>query len=234
VPVCSLPTIPDQAPFSPSASRLPSDDLDEIADWSEDNYRSWWESLSDDEKIAVNVYKSGNYGEINSYLRGLANYDKTIYVPAINESIPIENLVANLDTAMKKAVIPEDMVVRRYVDRYAFEDMLGTSADQYAYWFEDPSDRFIGTVFADDAFTSTSMSSEFVWGGGQGVELEIYVRAGMHGFVEDPSLFIHGNGISREAEMLLDRGIRFRIISMEVEKGAGAYTIKKMILEAIP
>lgn len=166
----------------PSASR----------EWEGKASEGWSKSLSSDERDAIQSYTSSGYHEINESLRSGGKKDPR---------------VKDLDSAIGKSTIPEDVVVYR-----------GGAIDQ----------RFAkaGSVVQDKAFVSTSLQSYYAESYGhrlptetrrklteQGKEVAIWkinVKKGSKGAVLGKESSNLGEG-----EVMLPRGSKFKVTKVE-------------------
>ena len=197
-------------------------EMEDAQTWGTIESDDWWFELDDETQKAFSLYKSGNYGVINDALRGGSRMTDEA-----------ASSIARMDAALDTASLSEDVVAVRHIDKYAFNDMFGTTKADYefgGFWKEDPR-RFVGATFGDDAYTSTSMSSDFTWGD---IPMEVRVPRGYQAAYLDPAMF-NGSSLlgSHECELLLKRGTRFRIVGMDTELDQGAHEITKLILEVI-
>ena len=109
--------------------------LDKMLD---DKYASWYDSLTDDEKLAIKRYTGHGYGSINGYIRS-GVYDST----SKYSEEQIQTFIKNLDSAIGKQEITQPMNVYRYVGT----DVFGT----------DDLSKLVGTTFTDKGYMSTTI-----------------------------------------------------------------------------
>ena len=120
--------------------------LNQAHAWGEKNYSEWLNSLSIKEKQAVIDYTGDDYWNINSYLRGNSN--------SLHNIDP--NKISEIQSALTKAKLPEDIVVYRGTDMNAIENVL--KFDKYGEIMN--IDGIVGKVIKDDAFMSTAILKE--------------------------------------------------------------------------
>lgn len=125
-------------------------DLGEMETWTDD----WLKAISEKEKNSIVTYTSNAYRDMNEYLRGQRS--STMY----------EKEIEAARTALSKASLPKDVVVRRGSDYNMLNDLgLGNITPQN-------KDRVIGALVHDKGFVSTSPSS----GGGFSGSIEYVIK----------------------------------------------------------
>lgn len=150
-------------------------------------------ALSREERRAVDDYTGTDFRVINNHLRGQKLFGK---VPKPSHKLlsgkTIKQTVAELDSAMAKSVIPEDVILYRGLRDVSFA---------------------AGDVFVDPAYLSTTLDREiaeksFAYGEG-GKVLEIEVPAGSRG--------VYASGVAggAEQEVTLPRGSTLHVISVD-------------------
>ncbi|MEH7180120.1 ADP-ribosyltransferase [Neobacillus vireti] len=116
--------------------------------WGEKHFDEWFNSLTNLEKQALYSYTNYSFAKINDYLRG-----KTTSLDGINP-----NRITEIQNALKKAKIPEDMVVYRGTGLTLIKKLLPQYKNKK---FTNAMIRnLIGKEFKDDAFLSTSVVKE--------------------------------------------------------------------------
>lgn len=152
------------------------------------------------EREAIKRYGGGAYHNINRRLRGQG-------VGASNAR-QVDLDVAEIDSIMRRNVVPEDVVVSRAVNLDVFG---GTTPD-----------KMIGKVFQDKGYLSTSLGEKPRGKPARApVHLRIEVPKGTHGyFMRDVSQF------KEENELLLDRGQKLAITGAEYRGGKWQVTAK--------
>ncbi|MFD7293993.1 putative T7SS-secreted protein [Streptomyces sp. NPDC059897] len=153
-------------------------------------------SLPAEERDALHAYTSHRFGDINGLLRGDAGL----------ASPQVEGWIDNIDSAMTKSTLPEDLVVHR-----------ATDLDHWLKEFKvsDPQE-LAGKTLSDDGYLSTSLGpTQFTH-----TESVLHLRApeGTHGMWVDEISQNRG-----ERELLLDRGQKFQV--SEVANVDGKYHI---------
>lgn len=177
----------------------------EMDQWGEDNFRPAKEAFNDKEYNALVDYKTTEYIDTNDWLRSgdRAGIDEDA-LPAIKERIK------QLDSAMKKSVVPEDITLFRG-SRVEYDD-------------ED-----IGNIFVEEGYMSTSLNKKFVkesFASG-GSLLEIKVPKGHNAIWIDDKSIREESGLE-EWEVLLKRDTKYKLLGKKKESG-----ITKYILEVI-
>lgn len=205
------------APKPPQALDLGSDATKAQAR-AEDLSKPWRDALTDAEREAVEVYKSNAYRQINATLRGT-------YEPI--DAAKMESRVRAIDSAIAKGSVPEAVYAYRGVNDAA---AIGLDATNPA--------ALVGSEVADKAYTSVSLAMsgaldfalESEGEGAASAILKILVPQGAKaGFPE-------GMGVYQEAEVVLPRGSRFRVLDVGGPETMGARRRKvyTVTLELIP
>ena len=176
------------------------DSVDEIDEWDAKNNNSsgkdWRDSLTDEEVDAVENYSGGGYKDINDSLR-------------FGDDYPNEDDIFNLDEALDKSKLTEDVVSWRGIGDSSF---LG--------------DIDIGDTFADEGFLSTSLSThvadEYVsFGGSNRAYFRIVSKKGSSaGYFDGMSNF------PTERELLIPRGSRMRLTNITTRNGMPVYNFE--------
>lgn len=170
----------------------------EMDKWGKENFSSWEKGLSKEEKKALLQYAGPMFFDTNSSLRS-------------DGSVPEKwkDSVKNLDAAIEKSTIPNDIV--------AYRGLWLDGKEQSQKFVE----KFVpGAILSDPGFMSTSINREIAsdFGGeklGSGIVIEIKVPKGSKGAYMDvlPENAKH----FKQNELLLPRGAKFKVVS--VEKG---------------
>lgn len=168
------------------------DSLPEAKKWSTENFKSWEESLTPDEREAIYKWTANSkyFWNINYDLRfGRDRGEKT--TKTVREGIE------KLDRALKKSTVPSAVVAHRvFDDQELASKILSGNAGP-------------GTVVRDPSFMSTSINSKF-HGPLSVFRVRLTVPKGVRGAMVD--------SISKnpdELELLLPRGSGFRIKSIQ-------------------
>ena len=162
-----------------------NNNLREMESWCDD----WLRVISSAERNGVEVYTGSAYIDMNMYLRGQRS--STSYVKEIKQAT----------AALKKASLPEEVIVRRGSD-YNMLRELGVDIS------EANKDKLIGAIVTDKGFMSTSPAS----GGGFSGDIEYVVK------VPKRSQAMYVDTISRhcgEEELLINRGGKYVIEDVE-------------------
>lgn len=150
-------------------------------------------------------YKDSRYKPVNEYLRtGSISRDDTGFY-AKN----VDTWIADIDSAIEKSVIKDDVTAWRGMDADLFKNMSP------------------GDVFMDPAYTSTSLRSSIFKDFARTGHVEVRIPKGYQGiYMEafDPAQQL------KEMELLLKRGTRFRIISITERGPVG----RDVVVEVIP
>ncbi|MEU7450362.1 ADP-ribosyltransferase [Streptosporangium roseum] len=157
------------------------------------------ERFTDAQKDSLDAYRrEPTYREINDPLRGHGHHS-----PAAAEH------TAHIDSAMHQSVIPEDVVVARHVSPAAFDR---------------PIAQLEGTVQGDLAYVSTSTAKNPERYMHLALELESLVKLWLR--VPEGTHAVHMTGLHPNTEMfgpthelLLDRGVRYRVDKVVYEDG---------------
>lgn len=161
--------------------------IGKMENWCED----WIQEISFAEKKSVRVYTGNAYKEMNMFLRGQMPY--TSYAEDINQATE----------ALKKASIPEEVIVRRGSD-YNMLKELGIDIS------EENKDKLVGTVVTDKGFLSTSPD---IYGGfSEDIEYIIKVPKGSQAMYVDTISKHEG-----EKELLINRGGKFFVEDVEFD-----------------
>ena len=177
------------AQFDSAAWRqaIRNNNLREMESWCDD----WLRAISSAERNGVEVYTGSAYVNMNEYLRGQRS--STRYADEIKQAT----------AALKKASLPEEVIVRRGSD-YNMLRELGVDIS------EANKDKLIGAIVTDKGFMSTSPAS----GGGFSGDIEYVVK------VPKGSQAMYVDTISRhrgEEELLINRGGKYIIEDVEFD-----------------
>ena len=177
------------AQFDSAAWRqaIRNNNLREMESWCDD----WLRAISSAERNGVEVYTGSAYVNMNEYLRGQRS--STSHAKEIKQAT----------AALKKASLPEEVIVRRGSD-YNMLRELGVDIS------EANKDKLIGAIVTDKGFMSTSPAS----GGGFSGDIEYVVK------VPKRSQAMYVDTISRhrgEEELLINRGGKYIIEDVEFD-----------------
>lgn len=181
------------------------DDFDKksAAKWAEDYYRvleaqdvksmeqwtyNWITQLAPGEEKAVNIYTSSAYRSMNEYLRGL------------RKSTYYEEEIKLATSALQKARLPEDVVVRRAAGYNILQEMGYKDGDKIS--------KFVGGTVKDKGFLSTSPDPN--GGFSSGIEYIINVPKNSQAMYIAPI-----SEFENEKELIINRGGKFRIDKIE-------------------
>lgn len=168
----------------------------------------------DDVRSAIGDYSSNGYENINWALRASGGDDDAIPTshptrPGVYSATRVKNGVRGIDAAMKSSPLENDVVVYRGIANPSL-----TFGDS---WQDDGDNT--GLTFVDNAFVSTTVSANVARNfasSGAGVKMNILVPKGKNaiGIEQGP-----GSGLSHEKELLVDRGLKYRVNRDYVENG---------------
>lgn len=161
--------------------------LSTMKSWCDD----WLKTISYAERNGVEVYTGSAFMDMNKYLRGQSS--STRYADEIKQAT----------AALKKASLPEEVIVRRGSD-YNMLRELGVDIS------EANKDKLIGAIVTDKGFMSTSPAS----GGGFSGDIEYVVK------VPKGSQAMYVDTISRhrgEKELLINRDGKYIIEDVEFD-----------------
>ena len=164
-----------------------NNNLRTMESWCDD----WLRVISSAERNGVEVYTGSAYIDMNKYLRGQRS--STSYAEEIKQAT----------AALKKASLPEEVIVRRGSD-YNMLRELGIDIS------EANKDKLVGAIVTDKGFLSTSPAS----GGGFSGDIEYVVK------VSKGSQAMYVDTISRhrgEEELLINRGGKYIVEDVEFD-----------------
>lgn len=182
-------------------NNLKSNDLQEMNKWTKD----WVGTISAMEKNGVVTYTGSAYHDMNRYLRGMST--TTSYADEIS----------SCKSALSKASLPRDVIVRRGSSYNILEDIgFGNAGPESA-------SSFIGGILEDKGFVSTSPSPH----GGFSGKIEYVIK------VPKGSQAMYVDSISRhrgEEELLINCGGKYRVEDIEFD---GYGDVKKIYMTLI-
>lgn len=156
---------------------------------------NWITQLAPGEEKAVNIYTSSAYQSMNEYLRGLRK--NTYY----------EEEIKLATSALQKARLPEDVVVRRAAGYNILQEMGYKDGDKIS--------KFVGGTVKDKGFLSTSPDPN--GGFSSGIEYIINVPKNSQAMYIAPI-----SEFENEKELIINRGGKFRIDKVEeLYEGSG-------------
>lgn len=153
--------------------------------------------LSDDESDSLNVYAEAAFEEVNTALRAGD-------IDAIEP-----DFLRHIDNAIDKSIIPNNAILFRGVDKDGIDSLLGKGASNIVA--KNPA-RLKNKVISDRGFVSTSLDSGIAadFSGKAGIVMRIKVNKGQRG------VFLGKiSNVPKEAEVLLPRGIKFKITGVK-------------------
>lgn len=201
-----------------------------------------WSKMSKHEKLSAYKYTQGS-GAFNRPLRG---YDKDWYTFKGVGNVPLDNegaeaYINGLTSTINKTSLKQDMWLYRGSNQQSLAGLLGIDESKIV-----PSNvaalnrKFAGKPISDNAFFSTGVAADA--GFKDKIAYEILAPKGTKGIYSEP--FSHyggtnqngtwdgmqkGSHVSTEAEMILQRGTKFKVI--EIKNVGGKVTA---VLEVKP
>ena len=173
----------------------------------EDDYKKFYDLLTNDEYDAIGTYTGYKYEDINDYLREGKM--------GTGEDEEIEEIVRNAEAGISKYKLTENLVVSRKSTDDIFRSLISEAFPngvrlESTYHsdidsFVNTINKFAGSLVHDKAFTSSS-TSRHIWHGS--VWFEIKLPKGTNCAYVNP--MSHNKG---EMEVLINRGARYRVVS---------------------
>lgn len=195
------------------------DDMSAVK-YSIDKWSNWRESLSTGEVEALREYgSSSNY--INGNLRGKTD--------AVYRSEKVKKQIKNIDSAISRGVIDDDIVTYRGVGK----NYLGLDLSS-----EEKIKQAIGTRIQDPGYLSTSLSNTVAEDYGRGAVFEIKVPKGTHAayvdFTRDSAdelIEFAEDGDPGNIEYLLERGGTLHITGYKIDTDGEGKRIIRVFAE---
>ena len=177
------------------------------------SHAKWQDSLSQDELDSIYDYTGGGYYDLNNYLRRREDWKS---LNAEKE----EFIAQNLDSAISRYVLKNNIVVQRGVMDDALDGLIANYGDDIA--------AFVGKDFHDDGFLSTTVVSGNRVASIKPVLFEIKVPAGKGrgAYVNQ----LAGVFQDTEYEFLLRRGANY-VIEDAIEDIETGKIIIKMVMK---
>lgn len=152
----------------------------------------WLTTLDHAQRDAITKYTSSTYHAMNDYLRSKGTLDA---------SDEIKQLIKQCQAALKKASLPEDVIVRRG-SRYNMLEELGLDISK------ENKDRLVGGIVQDSGFLSTSPDAS--GGFDIGIEYIIKIPKGSQAMYVAPISQFYS-----ERELLVNCGGKFMVDNVE-------------------
>lgn len=190
-----------------------------------ENWKSWRQSLTYDERLSVKDYVDFGYTEMNEFLRK-GGRDRLPWMTSGAQK-ELERNIKNLDSALAKSKVPENLTVYRNV---SIQD-----ADEPLVLRKQFASMHSGQEFTDKAFVSTSLQ-RLHWSDSD-INIEIHVPKGYQGGYVAGAFHTGVEAQEKaafrddEQEILLRRGTKFRVVSPLTDALTGYPT---MVLEVVP
>lgn len=194
VPEAKMSNVQDVFSKAMWINSLKGNDLAKMDKWCDE----WVKSISADELESVKTYTTNAFDDINKYLRGINKHN---YYKEETELIK---------TALQKASLPEDVIVRRGSSQGSINSLLGLDKKTPIPKEINGYDKYIGSIVKDNAFMSTS--ADIKEGFVKQVNYIIKVPKGSN------AMYI--NKISRakdEKELLINAGKNYIIEGFDIE-----------------
>lgn len=180
-----------------AAVRFGTGEGDAADKWGRQAYRGWGESLPEDQQAAIEDYQTGGDRKANQALRERKPLDQET-----------RELVARLDAALGGAEAPADLIVYRGIEDT--EKVFGVDPAEMA-----------GKTFHDRGYVSTTLDLDqtplFGAAEAEGALIEITIPKGTAAAYLN-AVPGRATNLDAEAEMLLGRGLVFRVTGFEVRR----------------
>lgn len=171
------------------------------------------DTLTEDQYRGLSAYISEDYQPINHVLRGGSDADLAANWPDVTRE-NIDDWVAGVDSAMEQSRLPQEAAVYRGLNATR---IFGDAFEQ----------DMTGLEWQEDAYASTStdarVSRQFAGRGHGATMMNVLVPQGV-GAVEL-------SDESYESELLLERGLRFRVVA---DRGFGDDGTRWLDVEVVP
>jgi len=178
---------------------------------------SWEAGLSQPEREGLESYVGGNHPSMNGLLRDRENYEDewgSLGADVAFKEQRDQNFNDNLGDALQKTSLPEDVEAYRGLSQEG----------QPVQFFSD----HIGKTFTDPAFVSTSLDPGIAHEFSSGhIIMEMHIPKGTHAaYLGKISAY------PEEKELLLQKGLRFRVTAVEQKPGSPAIVKIEALLPA--
>lgn len=184
---------------------LSENDLKKMESWC----RQWTKQISKEELEAVQVYTGYAYEDMNKYLRGIIDHNR------------FEKEINLAKSALSKASLPEDVIVRRGSNKggiKAFFNANDPYEDAREIFSDKNKSKYIGSVFKDNGFLSTSPDES--GGFHNTINYVIKVPKGTDAMYVDPISRIKG-----EKELLINQGKSYIIEDLVRDDYTGEFHV---------
>lgn len=168
---------------------------------------------------SIEEYGRSSYSGINTLLRE----------GNIDEYKDVEEIVENIDNAMKKSVLEENVSCSRGTDFREIGGLFGHDA----YWYEEAEnlESIIGKEAEIKAYTSTTIGEKALEQYSQkGVEIVYNVQEGVHAI--DVTAISGTNAAKEEHELLLERGVTVKPTKIEYKVDEDGFVVGKIKIYA--
>lgn len=170
------------------------------------SYDSSIQSLSKDQKTAIDQYRDTSYGRINMFERGLL--EKTD--DNKEEVKELQSISNNVSSAINSSEIKQDIVVYRGVD--------ASKSEALSKFFESLE---VGDTYTDKGFTSTTLNkdighSKFSSNKNKGANITILIPKGSNGLpMQNVGSESTKTMYNDEYEILLDKNSTFEVVEKD-------------------
>lgn len=193
---CTAVIAPERPPSDPASAPRRFADVKDANAYGKKHWDPYLRSAPREQGFALDQYAASGYKDMNAALR---------YGDPVDPVTArwIENLAKLIDDAPR---VPEDLVAQRTMG-------ARTLTRQFGDEIVDDVSRLVGESFVDDGFVSTTLAPgkgegwAFSMIRGKPVLVDVIVPQG------SPGLYIEGQVLTGELELLLAPGSRFEIIS---------------------
>jgi hypothetical protein len=179
----------------------------DVQTWGQNSsYSKWPDELPSTQASAVKSYTGGGYRDVNLTLRTGSSGGTTV-----------TNKIKNITKALESKPIPDNVVSFRGAGNTELQDILTKAGID----LNAPVEQLIGREYNDWGFLSTSVAPQGGFGGA--LRLEVHVPAGT------PGAYLQWiSNYASEYELLLQRGLRYRILGVERSGG-----VTKLIVQVV-
>jgi hypothetical protein len=184
---------------------LSKNDLKKMEVWC----RQWTKQISKEELEAVQLYTGHAYDDMNQYLRGII--DDNMFEKEINLA----------KSALSKASLPEDVIVRRGSNKRGIKAFFNANdpyEDAREIFSDKNKSKYIGSVFKDNGFLSTSPDES--GGFHKNINYIIKVPKGTDAMYIDPISRMKG-----EEELLINQGKSYIIEDLVRDDYTGEFRV---------
>lgn len=178
----------------------------EMDAWARENFGVKAADLTADQLEALRAYQGAGYQRINPFLRGKIKPSDTS---------TLKGRIKHIDDVMKRSEVPEDVTVLRAMGQSAFGDT--------------PLEDLVGKVFQDKGYMSTALKNKPPADFAQKrVIMNLKVPRGTRGvYMSD---IAKERRFKAEQELLLDRGLKFKVTDARYNSRSGKWVVDAEIV----